>query len=276
MRRTIRTVFARNGSVLIAYDDLGPPDGEAILMLMGLAASRFWWPPGLLHALQAEHFRPIVVDLRDSGESTRMPAPYRAEALTDDAIAVADDLGVAAAHVFGLSFGGVVAQRVALRHPDRVRTMTCFAAGPSDASLTNVVLRYLRWKTQIRLVRLMREAGTDEDLAVAILDAAGYPDAGDFARVTVARDREHGIHSFRDVAAQGRQTRARWHGPKLSEMCVPALVMGGDADSVLRTRASVDTATAIPGARLKILPGVGHLPPPGCWAAISHAVRGLG
>jgi pimeloyl-ACP methyl ester carboxylesterase len=267
-------VLAINGAVRLAYDDLGPPGGEPILMLMGLAASRFWWPPGLLSALQAEGFRPIVLDLRDSGESTRVPAPYRAEDLTDDVIAVADDLNLAAAHLFGLSFGGVVAQRVALRHPERVRTMTCFAAGSSDASLAAVALRYLRWGTQMKLLRLMRRAGTDEDLAVALLDVVGYPD-GDFARATVARDREHGIRSFRDVAAQGRQTRARWHGPKLRELRVPALVMCGGVDPILRTRASRETAAAVSGARLTILPGVGHIPPPESWAAIARAVRDL-
>jgi pimeloyl-ACP methyl ester carboxylesterase len=269
----IGVVFAVNGTVRLAYDDLGPAGGEPILMLMGLAASRFWWPPGLLAALQAEDFRPIVLDLRDSGESTRMPARYRAEDLTDDVIAVADGLGLAAAHVFGLSFGGVIAQRVALRHPDRVRSMTCFAAGSSDASLATVAFRYLRWTTQIKLIRLMRRAGTDEDLAVAVLDVAGYPDAGDFARATVAREREHGIRSFRDVAAQGRQTRARWHGPKLREMRLPALVMCGAADPVLRTRAFRETAAAIPGARLTIMPGVGHMPPPDSWPTIARAVR---
>lgn len=271
----MRAVFATNGAVRLGYDDLGPPDAEPILMLMGLAASRFWWPPGLLTALQAEGYRPVVVDLRDSGESTRMTAPYRVEDLTDDVIAVADDLGLASAHVFGLSFGGVIAQRVALRHPDRIRTMTCFAAGPSDAGLATVVLRYFRWSTQLKLIRLTRRDGTDEDLAEALMDVAGYPDAGDFARATAKRDREHGIRSFRDTAAQGRQVRARWHGPKLTEMRVPALVMCGEADPVLRTRASRDAAAAIPGARLTVLPGVGHMPPPESWATIARAVRDL-
>ena len=262
-----------NGAVRLAYDDLGPPGGEPILMLMGLAASRFWWPPGLLTALHEQGFRPVVLDVRDSGESTRMRGRYRAEDLADDVIAVADDLGLAAAHVFGLSFGGVVAQRVALRHPTRVRTMTCYAAGPSDAGLAAVVLRYFQWGTQLKLVRMVRRARTDEELAVTVMDVAGYPGGGDFARAVVARDREHGIRSFRDTAAQGRQTRARWHGPRLREMRVPALVMCGDADPVLRPRASRDTAAAIPRARLTVLPGAGHMPPPESWATIARAIR---
>src|SRR5215217_1094380 len=98
------TRSASNGAVRLAYDDLGPAAGEPLLMIMGLGASRFWWPEGLLQCLQGQGFRPAVVDLRDSGESThvdqgstgnplwtmvrRRQAAYPAEDLVDDAAAV--------------------------------------------------------------------------------------------------------------------------------------------------------------------------------------------
>src|SRR4051794_12886877 len=66
------TEFARNAGIRLAYQDLGPTAGEPLLMIMGLGASRFWWPPGLLRCLQEHGFRPAVFDLRDSGESTHM------------------------------------------------------------------------------------------------------------------------------------------------------------------------------------------------------------
>jgi pimeloyl-ACP methyl ester carboxylesterase len=250
-------MFAVNGDVKLAFDDLGPATGRPLLMIMGMAASRFWWPPGLLAAFQADGFRPIVIDLRDTGESTRMSAPYRAEDLTDDAVAVLDALHLPTAHLFGVSFGGVVAQRVALRHPDRVRTLTTFATGSSDASMLTVARRYLRWGTQVKLLRLTRRAGSDTDHGIALMRAAGYPDGDAVARAAVARDSEHGIRSFRDLAAQSRQIRARWSGPPLADLRCPALVICGEADPVMRVRASQDTAAAIRGARLVILPGVG-------------------
>jgi pimeloyl-ACP methyl ester carboxylesterase len=287
--------FAVNGAVRLAYDDLGPTSGDPLLMIMGTGASRFWWPQGLLKCLQEHGFRPAVFDLRDAGQSTRMqqksaagphramlarrPAAYGAEDLVDDAAAVLDALDWPAAHVFGLSLGGVIAQRLALRHPDRVLTVTSFASGPSDAGGRTVVLRYLRWGGQLRLLRIMRGArGDDSGLGLAILQAcstAEHPADESVARDATARDQERGISSFGDLAAQGRQSGARWHGPPLRELHKPVLVMCGDADPVIRPRGSRDTAAAISGARLMILPGVGHAVPAAIWPTIAQEMRAL-
>jgi pimeloyl-ACP methyl ester carboxylesterase len=289
------TRFAINGAVRLAYDDLGPPAGDPLLMMMGIGASRFWWPQGLLQCLREHGFRPAVFDLRDSGESTQMAmarkagvhrtmlrrgqALYSCEDLVDDAAAVLDALGWPAAHVLGLSYGGVLAQRLALRHPRRVLTVTSLASGPSDASPRTVLLRYMRWATQLRMLRIMRRADDDDvAFALAILQATGsarYPADESMARDAVARERARGVRSFRDLAAQSRLLGARWHGPPLRELRKPALVVCGDADPVLRSRASRDTAAAIPGARLVILPGVGHVPPSAAWPTLAQQMRAL-
>jgi hypothetical protein len=179
-------------------------------------------------------------------------AAYSAEDLVDDAAAVLDALHWPAAHVLGGSFGGVIAQRLALRHPDRVLTLTSFASGPSDAGSRTVLLRYVRWERQLRLLPLMlRVRGGDPttgpDLLRAVATTA-YPIEESYLHDAMARDQAQGITSFTDFAAQGRQTGATWHGPPLRELHRPALVMCGDADPMLRPRASRDTAAAIPGA----------------------------
>ena len=133
--------YAHNGAVDIAYDTLigsadGAPAGEPLLLVMGLAVSRFWWPTGLGQEFARRGFAVARYDQRDAGQSTRMPeggrsnpflavarkrGAYTSEDMTDDAIAVLDALGWKQAHVFGASLGGVIAQRIALRHPDRVQ-----------------------------------------------------------------------------------------------------------------------------------------------------------
>ncbi len=289
------TRFAINGAVRLAYDDLGPPTGDPLLMIMGMGASRFWWPRGLLQCLQQHGFRPAVFDVRDSGESTHLPAARRAgvhwtmlrrsqasyscEDLVDDAKAVLDALQWPAAHAFGLSYGGVLAQRLALRHPHRVLTVTSLASGPSDASTATVLMRYMHWRTQLRLLRITRHAdGDDVALALAILHAtasARYPADESLARDAVACEQARGLRSFRDLGAQNRLLGARWHGPPLRKLRKPTLIMCGDADPVLRPRASCDTAAAITGTRLVILPGVGHVPPSAAWPTIAQQTRAL-
>ena len=158
-------------------------------------------------------------------------------------------------------------------------TVTSFASGPSDASSRTVLLRYLRWGGQLRMLRIIRSAPDDDSsLGLAVLRAcatAEYPAEESVARDASARDHERGISSFRDLAAQGRQSGAQWHGPPLRELHKPVLIMCGDADPVLRPRASRDTAAAIPGARLVILPGVGHALPSAVWPTIAEEMRTL-
>jgi pimeloyl-ACP methyl ester carboxylesterase len=142
-----------------------------------------------------------------------------------------------------------------------------------------VLLRYARWEKQLRLLPLMLRARRGDptagpDLLRAVATKA-YPLEESYLRKAAARDRAQGITSFTDFAAQGRQTGATWHGPPLRDLDRPALIMCGDADPMLRPRASRDTAAAIPGARLVILPGVGHALPPAIWPVIAQQMRAL-
>ncbi len=284
--------YARNGAVDIAYEDLGGSGGEPLLLIMGMAVSRFWWPAGFIRELVTHGFHVAAYDQRDAGQSTRFAgarsrspitavvrhqtAAYSAEDMTDDAVAVLDALGWDSAHLLGVSMGGLVAQRIALRHPDRVRTVTAMASQPSDAGLF-ALLRYIRLGTLARLTRLRVPAGRDGDVALGLalarmLSSPGYPFDEPAARERIERDRGSGV---RDVAAQARQAGASWHGGRLAELRKPVLILHGDADPLLRPSAGRDTAAAIPGARLVILPGVGHDLPAEIWPQIAAEVRAL-
>jgi pimeloyl-ACP methyl ester carboxylesterase len=287
-----RTRYARHGEIDIAYEDLGGAGGDPLLLIMGMGVSRFWWPEGFVRVLVDHGFHVVAYDQRDAGESTHLDATgggnpittilrrnttaYTAADMTDDAMAVLDAVDWDSAHLFGASMGGLVAQRIALRHPDRVRSMTSMAAQPSDAGAI-AIARYVRLGTLARLMRLRFSEDRDGDVALGlalarVLSSPGYPFDEQAARERIERDRGSGV---RDVAAQGRQAGVRWRGGRLAQLRKPALILHGGADPLLRPAAGRDTAAAIDGARLIILPGVGHDLPEAIWPRVAGAIRAL-
>jgi pimeloyl-ACP methyl ester carboxylesterase len=284
--------YARNRSVRIAFEELGGAGGDPLLLIMGLAVSRFWWPDALVSEFVRRGFHVVAYDQRDAGQSTRFPdageasplaavlrrrsPAYTAEDMTDDAAAVMDALGWESAHLFGHSMGGQVAQRTALRHPGRVRSFTSSASLPSDGGRL-AAARYVRLGNVARLARLKFPEDREGDLALAVAAAraiasAAYPVDEEQVRRMAEQDEVSGV---RDTAAQSRQAGAKWHGGRLSRLRVAALVLHGAEDPLLRPAAARRTAGAISGARLVILPGVGHYLPAEVYPQVADEVRAL-
>jgi pimeloyl-ACP methyl ester carboxylesterase len=206
----------------------------------------------------------------------RRRGAYSSEDMTDDAVAVLDALGWERAHIFGASLGGIIAQRIALRHPDRVLSVVSAMAMPSDAVGIRGG-RYIRFGTLARLARVKVPEGRDGDIQLSLMLARAvaspaYPFDEVTAREWVEREADAGP---RDTEAQSRQVGAPWHGPKLRELRRPVLVLHGDKDPILRVSAARATAKAIPGARLVVLPGVGHDLPAPLWPTVAQEVRQL-
>ncbi len=283
--------YARNAAVEIAYDRLAGSEGDPLLLVMGLAVSRFWWPSGLGQAFADRGFAVARYDQRDAGQSTRMPdtggsnpfaalarkrGAYSSEDMTDDAVAVLDALGWERAHIFGASLGGIIAQRIALRHPDRVLSVTSAMGMPSDAVGIKAG-RYVRFGLLAKLSRARFPEGREGDIQLSLMLARAvaspaYPFDEDAAREWIEREADSGP---RDTKAQSRQVGAPWHGPKLRELHKPVLVLHGDQDPILRVSAARATAKAVDSARLVVLPGVGHDLPAPLWPAIAGEVRQL-
>ena len=274
------TRYARNGEVRIGFTDLGGAGGEPLLLIMGLAASRFWWPPGLVDELVRRGFHVAAYDQRDAGQSThfrdtgaaspiaavlrrRSPA-YTAEDMTDDAVAVLDALGWESAHLFGHSMGGQLAQRTALRHPGRVRSLTSSASLPGDACRLGAA-RYVRVGTVARLARMRFPEGHDGDVALAVAatraiaspaipstkrKCAGWPNGTRSAASATPRRK-----------AAGRREMAPARCPQLR---APALVLHGAQDPLLRPAAARRTAAAISGPGSSSFPGSGITYLPRC------------
>jgi len=292
LARSGQARYAVNGEVRIAFEDLGGAGGDPLLLIMGLGVSRFWWPDDLVREFVHRGFHVVAYDQRDAGESTRFPdartggplaavlrrrsPAYSAEDMTDDAVAVLDALGWDSAHLFGHSMGGQVAQRTALRHPGRVRSLTSSASLPGDVGGLRAG-RYVHLGLVARLARMKFPEGREGDLALAVavthaVASPAYPVDEQAVRRTAARDQVSGV---RDAAAQSRQAGAKWHGGRLSGLRVPALVLHGSADPLLRPAAARRTAQAIRVARLVILPGVGHYLPAEVYPQIADEVRAL-
>ncbi|MFH9424680.1 alpha/beta fold hydrolase [Streptomyces sp. NPDC017529] len=285
--------WARNGRIRLAVDQLpAPPDSEPLLLMTGLGAGRLWFPDGLCRLLAAQGFAVARYDPRDGGASTHLPpAPvrnpltalfarrgeaYTAEDVADDAAAVLDALGWRSAHLFGVSLGGAVAQRLALRHPGRVRTLTSMAAVPGDAAGLGT-LRYVRLGTLAKFARLKFPDTPEGTVAAGVavtrlLASPARPFDEQAARRTAARNADRGLH---DAQAQSRQIGAQWHGPPISAVACPTLVLHGADDPLIKPTAARTIARRVPGARLVLLPATGHELPAPAWPTIATELHHL-
>ncbi|SDS08140.1 alpha/beta fold hydrolase [Microlunatus soli] len=298
------TRYAHNGDISLAYDRLrfaprpdsprsagSPPDtrAEPLLLIMGWAISRSWWPQGLVEAFAAQGFDVARYDNRDSGRSSRLPdtsvrnplaalafrrgSSYSFEDLADDAVAVLDALGWQRAHLFGHSMGGLIAQRVALRHPDRVISLTSSGAQPSDLSGL-AVLRHINLLQVARFAITKHPDGKAGDASAAAMAMNGLaspevPIDEEVLRAWTEIDEDSGL---RDPSAMSRQLGATWHGRRLRELRTPTLIMHGLDDPLLKVTAAVAMVRAIPGAKLVVHSGVGHYIPSWVWPDIAREV----
>lgn len=279
----------------LEYDTFGDPTDPPLVLVMGLGAQMILWEEDFCAALAAAGFHVVRFDNRDVGLSTQLDAlglpnvfeamqaafagkpvsaPYTLDDMADDTVALMDVLGIARAHVVGASMGGMIAQTIAIRHPERLFSMTSIMSTTGDVTLppaTPEAMRVLltppppdREGNIARALEAWKVIGSpkfplDEERMRTIFERAfdrGYHPAGVARQMTA-------------IMASGDRTA------KLGAVRVPSLVIHGDADPLVRIEGGRATAAAIPGAELVVIEGMGHDLPRGVWAEIIDAVGEL-
>jgi len=266
--------------IRIAFDTTGDPKAVPLLLINGLGLQLNAWPDEFVEGLADCGFYVIRFDNRDCGLSTkfehagtpslglawlrsklRLPLrpPYRLEDMADDAVGVLSALGVARAHVVGVSMGGMIAQLMAAKFPARVSSLTSIMSSSGRRGLPGpapaVRQALLRRPGDARDVDAMIEHGVQLLRAMA---SPAYPTAEKHLRRRVARAMRRtccpgGVaRQMLAVAACGDRS------PQLRTIAAPTLVIHGAADPMVPLACGVDTAQAIPGARLEVIEGMGH------------------
>jgi pimeloyl-ACP methyl ester carboxylesterase len=264
----------------IAYQRLGNVDAPPVLLIMGVSAQMIHWPDAFCQALVNNGLQVIRFDNRDSGLSTHLadaPTPnlpavlagdhssasYTLSDMADDAVGLLDYLGIAQGHIVGASMGGQIAQTLAIEHADRVHSLVSMMSTTGDKRVgqpSPEVLRQLfsgpppvtRDEVIQRMVR-----------AAEITGSPDYPvdEEETKARSGRAFDRCYDpVGTARQAVAtvvSGNRTEA------LRRVNVPTLVIHGLADRMCDASGGRETASAIPGAELVLIDGMGHNLPPG-------------
>lgn len=226
--------------------------GEPLLLIQGMSCHGGMWGDAFVEPL-AREYEVISYDHRGVGASSRADEPFTVADLADDAAALLEVLGRDSAHVLGISMGGMVAQELALRAPDRVRSLVlgCTTAGGPDAFAAPGPRR------------LLKAIGTgDAELATSVsfevnasAEFAARPGEYDRFRAAVMSRRVPApVILMQSAAAVAQDARAQ-----LAQIDVPTVVVHGDADEMIFSSEGEKLAAGIPGAEFAHWPGVGHL-----------------
>jgi len=283
--------------VTLEYETYGNKSDPALLLVMGLGAQLTLWPIELVEALVARGLYVIRHDNRDIGLSTKFTGagvpdiggvvmalmsgkqpeiPYTLSDMAGDAIAVLDVEGIAQAHIVGASMGGMIAQLISVNHPQRVLTLTSIMSTTGNPTLPPA-------KPEA-MAALTAPIAPDADLETfqargsmvsTAIGSPGYPSDPERLAANLARDFARSFHptgAARQMAAiiADGDRRARLAGVK-----VPTLVIHGADDPLVPLAGGEDTAAAIPGAELLVIPGMGHDLPVALVEQIADAVAGV-
>ena len=256
---------------------------------MGLGAQLIAWPEGFVELFVDKGFRVIRFDNRDIGLSTKIDSPpptirqlllatahhrfakpaYFLSDMADDAAALLDHLGIAKAHIVGASMGGMIAQSIAIGHPDRVLSLTSIMSNTGDRKHGKIKLRLMRKMPKV-LAQSRKDPVAGGIVTGRLVSGPHFDEAKAREEITAALARNA------DATGSARQTVAIAGSPDrteaLGKVTVPTLVIHGMVDPLVKPSGGIATAKAIPGAKLLMFPDMGHDLPENRWQEVVEAI----
>jgi pimeloyl-ACP methyl ester carboxylesterase len=274
------------GDVELCYETFGDPSHPPLLLVMGLGTQMLGWHEDFCGKLAERGFHVIRYDNRDVGRSTsmkgrpptarqlltrRVKAGYTIDDLAADGIALLDALGIERAHVVGASMGGMIAQTMAARRPDRVLSLVSI--------MSNTGARLSGQPKLSAYPLLLKRAPDDREGFIEHLfnsfeaiRSPGFEPDREQLREMLGRSYDRGFNP----AGTGRQLAAILASgdrtPLLRTITAPTLVIHGKDDKLVSPSGGKATAKAIPGARLLMIDGMGHDLPRGVWPQLIDAI----
>jgi pimeloyl-ACP methyl ester carboxylesterase len=266
--------IARANGIDLCYEIFGDPTAEPMILIMGLGSQMIHWEDEFCRQLAARGFRVIRFDNRDIGKSSKLSggkpltalellklrllkipvkAPYRLSDMAEDTVGLMDALGIASAHIVGLSMGGMIAQEIAIAFPQRVRSLTSIMSTTGNPKIPGPT----REATAILMappVKSREEFIERFAKTWKVLRAGSFPEEEALDRTRAERTFERGLNP----AGAGRQA--------------PTLVIHGTVDPLVHPAGGKDTAASIPGAKLVMIEGMGHALPTRMWPQIIDAI----
>lgn len=279
------------GGVEICYQTFGDPADRPLLLVMGLGGPMTWWPEQLCTRLAGAGFHVVRYDNRDTGRSSRgvgrvsqgdllraflgkrVEVPYSLRDLAEDGLGLLDHLGIDAAHVAGVSMGGMIAQTMAVEHPERVLSLTSIMSTTGQ--------RTAGYQHPLLLPAMLRRAARTREQYIAgsvmmgrKIGSPRYPIPEPEVRARAGETWDRGItfsgvkRQMLAVLTQRNRSRA------LGSLRIPVTVVHGLADRMVHASGGRATAAAIPGAELVLVQGLGHDLPPGLYDTFADAIIG--
>ncbi len=249
--------YAQSNGLTLCYERLGNNSSPAILLIAGLGEQLGEWPIGFCELLLDEGFQVIRYDNRDIGLSTKVTSQYSLEDMADDASGLLSDLDIEAAHIIGMSMGGMIAQIFCAKYPARALSFCSIMSSSGAKGLpgpTPEVAEMLTKKTD------GTEAGFIENWVESKrrIDSPAFPADDEELYQRAKANCQRSFHTagyirhLNAIYANGSRVDL------LKKITCPTLVIHGSDDRLVPKECGIHTAENINGARLEIIHGMGH------------------